>query len=162
AIENARLIDEVQARTDDLTESLQQQTATADVLKVISRSAFDLQPVFETVADSAVRLCDADRAFIFRYDGEVLRSVVALNSTDEFRDWVARNPIRPGRQSASARCALERRTIHIADVLADPEYSYGAKSVEAIRTVLAVPMLKGEQLFGVILVYHLEVRPFSQ
>ena len=141
AIENTRLLNE-------LRELLQQQTATGDVLEVISRSAFDLQPVFETVAESSVRLCGADKAFIFRFDGELLRMVAAYNSPPEFMEWVAQNPIRPGRHSGSARAALERRTVHIPDVQADPEYSYGAKSVEAIRTILGVPILKGDELLG--------------
>jgi GAF domain-containing protein len=141
AIENARLLNELRQRTTDLGASLEQQTATSNVLEVISRSAFDLQAVFETVAESSVRLCGADRAFIFRFDGELLRMVVAYNATPEFAEWVANHPIRPGRHSGSARPALERRTIHIADVLADPEYVYGAKDVEAIRTILGVPIL---------------------
>jgi GAF domain-containing protein/class 3 adenylate cyclase len=154
AIENARLLDE-------LRQSLEQQTATANVLEVISRSAFDLHAVFKTVAESSVRLCGADRAFIFRFDGETLRMAVAFNSSPEFEEWVARHPIRPGRHSGSARAALERRTIHIPDVLADPEYVYGAKDVEPIRTVLGVPILKGDELLGVMMIYHLEVRPFT-
>ena len=92
------------------------------MLEVISRSAFDLQPVFETVAESCVKLCGADRAFIFRFDGELLRMVSSFNSAPEFVEWVRQHPIRPGRHSGSARAALERRTIHIPDVLADPEY----------------------------------------
>jgi signal transduction histidine kinase len=155
AIENTRLLNE-------LRESLEQQTATADVLEIISRSAFDLQPVFETVAENAVRLCGADRAFIFRFDGEVLRMAVAYNAPPEFAQWVAEHPIRPGRHSGSARAALERRTIHIPDVRADPEYTYGAKDAEAIRTVLGVPILKGDDLLGVMMIYHLQgVRPFT-
>ncbi|MEA3072902.1 MAG: hypothetical protein QOD29_4348 [Alphaproteobacteria bacterium] len=162
AIENARLLNELRRRTDDLSESLQQQTAASEVLQVISRSAFDLRPVFEAVAESSVRLCGADRAFIFRFDGELLRMAVAYNAPPEFKDWVARHPIRPGRHSGSARAALERRTIHIPDVRADPEYTYGAKDAEAIRTVLGVPILKGDDLLGVMMIYHLQgVRPFT-
>jgi GAF domain-containing protein len=168
AIENARLLGELRQRTadlsqrtTDLTKALEQQTATADVLEVISRSAFDLQAVFEAVAESSVRLCGADRAFIFRFDGELLRMVVAYNSSPEFAEWVAKNPIRPGRHSGSARAALERRTIHITDVLADPEYVYGAKEVEPIRTILGVPILKGDDLLGVMMIYRLEVRAFT-
>ena len=162
AIENVRLFDEVQARTEDLSESLAQQTATAELLEVISRSAFNLQPVFDTAAESSVKLCGADRAFIFRFDGELLRMVAAYNADPNFKEWVAQHPIRPGRHSGSARAALERRTIHIPDVQADPEYSYGAKNVEAIRTVLGVPILKGDELLGVFMIYHLEVRPFTE
>ena len=132
------------------------------MLEVISRSAFDLQAVFETVVESSVRLCGADRAFIFRFDGELLRLAVAFNTPQELKDFVSQNPIRPGRNSVSGRAALERRTIYTPDVLADPEYTYGSKDVEAIRTVLAVPILKGDDLLGVMGVYHLEeVRPFT-
>ena len=132
------------------------------MLEVISRSAFDLQAVFETVAESSVRLCGADRAFIYRFDGELLRMAVSFNAPQELKDFVSQNPLRPDRNSASGRAALERRTIHIPDVLADPEYTYGSKYVEALRTILAVPILKGDDLLGVLGSYHLEeVRPFT-
>ena len=163
AIENTRLLNELRERTDDLTESLEQQTATSKVLEVISRSAFDLQAVFETVAESSVRLCGADRAFIFRFDGEVLRLAVAYNAPEQLKDFVSQNPIPLGRNSSSGRAALERKTVHIRDVLADPEYTYAGKDIEALRTLLAVPILKGEDLLGVINIYHLdEVRPFTE
>jgi GAF domain-containing protein len=145
AIENARLLNELRQRTDDLTESLEQQTATAKVLEVISRSAFDLQAVFETVAENSVRLCEADRAIIYRFDGELLRMAVAYNTPPEFKKFLEQNPIRLGRHSSSA---LERRTIHIPDVWADPEYTFGAKEAEAIHTVLSVPILKSDNLLG--------------
>ena len=154
AIENTRLFSE-------LRESLQQQTATADVLEVISRSAFDLQPVFETVAESAVRLCGADRAFIFRFDGELLRPVVAYNAPAELETFTRQNPIRPGRDSGAGRAALERRTVQIPDVTIDPDYIYKSKDVAPIRTVLAVPIVRGDDLLGVILTYRLEVNPFT-
>jgi GAF domain-containing protein len=162
AIENARLLNELRQRTADLTGSLEQQTATSKVLEVISRSAFDLHAVFETVAESSVRLCGADRAFIYRFDGELLRMAVAFNAPQALKDFLTQNPMRPGRYSSAARAALERRTSHIPDVLADPEYSYGSKDVEALRTVLSVPILKGNDLLGVVGIYTLEeVRPFT-
>jgi class 3 adenylate cyclase len=162
AIENTRLLNELRQRTDDLTESLEQQTATSNVLEVISCSAFDLRAVFETVAESAVKLCGADRATLYRFDGTLLRIVAAFNTSPELMRWLEQNPIRPGRHAAAARAALERRTIHIPNVLADPEYTFAAKEIEAIRSVLAVPILKGEELLGVIIIFHLdEIRPFT-
>ena len=161
AIENTRLFEAERERTRELTESLEQQTATSKVLDVISRSAFDLHAVFETVAESSVRLCGADRAFIYRFDNELLRMVVAYNISREFKEFVEHNPLRPGRHSCAARTALERQTIHIPDVLADPEYTFGAKAFDKIRTVLGVPILKSHDLLGVIVIYHQEVRPFT-
>ena len=160
-IENTRLLNELRQRTTDLTKSLEQQTATSEVLKVISRSAFDLQPAFDAIAENAVRLCEAERAFIFRLDGQVLRAAAYYNVGPEVRDFVDRNPITPGRHSISARAALERRTVHVADVQADPDYAYAARDRDLIRTILAVPMLKGDELIGIITIYRLEVKPFT-
>ena len=161
AIENVRLFDEVQARTEELSESLRQQTATAEVLKTISRTAFDLQRVFDTLVENAVRLCDAERAFLFRFDGEFLRSMASCNVSPELRDFVDRNPIAPGRHSISARAALERRTVHVSDIQADLEYAYAVQDERPIRTTLAVPMLKGDELVGTITIYRLEIKPFT-
>jgi GAF domain-containing protein len=161
AIENVRLFEAEQKRTEELSASLEQQTATANVLDVISRSAFDLRAVFETVAESSARLCGADRANIFRFDGEVLRVVTGYNAPQKLIEWLEQNPIPPGRHSVAARAALERRSVQVADVLADPEHTYAAKSVDPFRTVLAVPILKSDELLGVILVYHIVVRPFT-
>jgi signal transduction histidine kinase len=161
AIENVRLFDEVQARTDELSESLRQQTATAEVLKTISRTAFDLQRVFDTLVENAVRLCEAERAFLFRFDGEFLRSVASYNVSHELKDFVDRNPIALGRHSISARAGLERRTVHVSDIQADPEYAYAVRDERPIRSTLAVPMLKGYDLVGTITIYRLEVKPFT-
>jgi signal transduction histidine kinase len=161
AIENARLLNELRQRTDDLSESLEQQTATSEVLKVISSSVSDLQAVFDTMAENAVRLCGAERAYIFQFDGKLLRAVAAYNAGPEHWEFVHRNPIAPGRHSVSARAALERRSVQIADVQADPEYAYVMRDVEPIRTSLSVPMLKGYDLVGTITIYRLEVKPFT-
>jgi GAF domain-containing protein/CheY-like chemotaxis protein len=154
AIENTRLLNE-------LRESLQQQTATANVLDVISRSAFDLQRVFDTVAESAVKLCGAERGFICRFDAQALPLVATFNASTKLREFLEQNPLRLDRSSASGRATLERRTIHIPDVRVDPEYSYGAVHLDEYRTVLSVPIVKGEDLLGVILIYRLEVSPFT-
>src|SRR5262249_23358023 len=140
---------------------LEQQTATSKVLDVISRSAFDLRAVFETVLESSVKLCGADPAYIFRFDGELLSAVAFFNVSPEHKDFIERNPIRPGRSSAVGRAAQERRTVHIPDILADPEYSYGVKNIVALRTCLAVPILKAIDLLGVILIFRFEVKSFT-
>ena len=161
ALENVRLFTELEARNRELRVALEQQTATSELLKVIGRSSFDLQPVFETLAEHAIRLCEAKRAVITRFDGRVLRVVAVQNVTPELRTFLEDNPIAPGRHSASARAALERRTVHILDVQTDPEYTLRAREIEPSRTTLAIPMLRAGELLGVILIFRHEVRAFT-
>ena len=161
AIENVRLFTELEARNSELRVALEQQTATSELLKVIGQSTFDVQPVFEILAENAVRLCEAERGFVYRFDGQLLHIVVAHNASPEFTTYIAQHPFGPGRHNCAARAALEQRTIHIHDVRADPEYTYGSAQVDPYRTILGIPMLRAGDLLGVIIIYRHEVRPFT-
>jgi signal transduction histidine kinase len=155
AIENARLLNE-------LRESLQQQTATADVLKVISRSTFDLQAVLDTLVESAARLCEAEMASINRQEGENYRQVASYGYSREFNEFMGRHPIPASAGSIAGRTATEGKAVQVLDVLADAEYQFkeGAK-VGGTRTMLGVPLLREGKPVGVIVLSRTSVRPFT-
>jgi signal transduction histidine kinase len=162
AIENTRLFEEVQAHTRNLSESLQQQTATADVLKVISRSVFELQPVLDTLVATSARLCNAEMAFIFRRHGEVYRLAANCGFPPAYEAFLKGVALSPSRTTVTGRAALEGHPVHVVDILADPEYdmpeTYGlGKS----RTMLSVPLLREKVPIGMITVARQRVEPFT-
>ena len=163
AIENTRLFEEVQAHTRDLQESLQQQTATADVLKVISRSLVDLETVLETLVETVARLCRADQVYMFHLRHDLWHLVAAWGLSAEAREFFLTNPFTPGRGSTSGRAALERRAVLIPDVLQDPEYALSdGQKIAGYRTTLGIPLLREDTLIGVFSVTRTRVEAFTE
>jgi len=162
AIENVRLFDDVQARTRELTESLQQQTATADMLKVIGRSTFDLQAVLDTLTESAARLCRADRAAIRLAKDGAYHHVASYGFTPEQKEYMKEHALRPDRGSVTGRVVLQGKAVHVVDTKADAEMRLTVGSGFAnVRTVLGVPMLREGTPTGVLILTRSTVEPFT-
>ncbi len=171
AIENARLLNELRQRTDDLTEALEQQTATSEVLQVISSSPGELEPVFQTMLENATRICGAKFGALYLCEGETFRGPVATNGVppalaEELRRM---GPRRPAPNTALGRLARTKQTAHVADVLTEEGFFEIPRGFTAplltklagARTLVAVPMLKENELVGAIMIYRQEPRPFS-
>jgi GAF domain-containing protein len=166
AIENVRLFKELEARNSDLHAALEQQTATSEILSVISSSLTDVQPVFDAIVTSAARLCDAPFSAAFRFDGELLQIAalnrVSLEETEAFhRVWLRL----PQRNSVTGRAFLEGRAVHVKDVLAEADYSDQARELQRVvhyRTLLSIPMVRDGVPIGVITCGRREVKPFSE
>jgi len=169
AIENTRLLNELRQRTTDLTEALEQQTATSKVLQVISSSPGDLQPVFTAMLENAVRTCDATFGNIYRWDGEALHLVATRNTPPAFAaEARRRSQYRPDPKTVTGRMLETKAVVHIADLAAESAYIeerhpafVAGVELGGVRTILAVPMLKGDKLIGSFTVYRQEVRSFT-
>jgi two-component system, NtrC family, sensor kinase len=169
AIENVRLFTELQEKNQALTqahaqvsEALEQQTATAEILRVISGSHTDLTPVFDAILANACRLCGAHLAALWRVSGDHLVGTAVYNASPEFVDHMMRTPLEPSRKGPTRLAALERRTVHIADMTIEPGFSPVSLHLERARTVLSVPLLHDAALVGVLSMWRREVRPFSE
>src|SRR5262249_30667121 len=163
AIENVRLFDEVQARTRELSEALEHQTATSEVLNVITRSPTDAQPVFDAIVQSAARLCEAMFSLVFLYDGDLLRLAATHNFTPEVLKELSQTyPKRPARSVLAGRAVLDGRIAHVPDLLADREYSHQLALAGNWRAGLAVPMLRDGKAVGAISVARTQAVPFSE
>jgi len=163
AMENARLITETRDRTRDLQESLDYQTATSDVLKVISQSGFDLQPVLDTLVETAARICEGANAVIFRIHDDELHLAASYGITPEYREFRVAQPQVISRGTVAGRAVLERRAVHIEDAAADREYTLvEAMQLGQLRTMLGVPLMREGTLLGVLVLNRLHVDPFTE
>ena len=147
--------------TRELKEAVEQQAATSEVLKVISSSPTDLAPVFEAILANATRLCEGHLAALWRYDGKLLVGATQYNASPAFVDRYIGATLEPSREGPVRLAALEHRTVHVADITTEPGFSPQVLQYERARTVLAVPLLRGKDLVGVIAIWRREVRPFS-
>jgi class 3 adenylate cyclase len=167
AIENARLLNELRQRTTDLTEALEQQAATSEVLQIISKSPGDLEPVFASMLENAARVCEASMGAIYRWDGEGLLLVATHNMAPAYAEALGRSPLRPTPDGYVRRIVETKAVLHFADLAAQPAYAerkpmaVAAVEVGGIRTFVAVPMLKENKLIGTLVLYRREVRPFT-
>ena len=169
AIENARLLNELRQRTTDLTESLEQQTATSEVLQVISSSPGDLEPVFATMLEKAVRICDATFGNIYRWDGDALQLVATHNTPPAYAEHRKHSPFRAEQNNSVAQMITSKKVVHLLDAAANETYAtrrdptvVAAVELGGIRSALIVPMLKEDELVGAFIVSRQEVRPFTE
>ena len=161
AMENARLLGELRERTTDLARSVDELTATGDVLKIISRSSVDLETVLNTLVETVARLCRADHTVMLRRRDDLYHLFASHGISAEARNFFLAHPFAPSRETITGRTALERRAIHIEDVLQDPEYTYRSPAFTGARSSLGIPLLRGDTLIGVFVATRTQVDPFT-